>query len=97
MKLTNEQAEILAHCSMCQIELEVEPVKAALEAGEQVPGTLWCPRCSSDSAYLMNATAELASTKAAELAAARTEAAGLTGHFQQSADELRLRQANRQN
>lgn len=96
MRLTDEQAETMAVCVMCQCPLEVAAVKESLQNGGN-PATQFCGTCGTGGERLHEAILRLATAKSGDLLAERCERAGLEEHFGNLATEINLRSDHRQN
>lgn len=97
MKLTDEQAEILAHCAACQKPIDVEATRRAAEEGKSTPAQYFCLRCRDDPSHAQAAVFDLGTLRACELIEERFNRAGLMEYFNQIANDMNLRRANQQN
>jgi len=101
MKLTDEQARIMAVCAMCQAQLDHEQVKPMLEAGRTLPAEMMCPKCGQTDEEHIAGLYRMWAMIAAQKMVQRIERAGLMKHYEKvAADELTgraLRRQNRQN
>jgi hypothetical protein len=101
MKLTNEQAEILAVCAFCQSPLDATRVKAALEDGSVDPERISCPECGVGEEGHMRGLYRMWTIVAARRLVERIEKAGLAEHYKKRMLDNQLEDAlhsqNRQN
>jgi hypothetical protein len=101
MKLTNEQARILAVCAFCQAPLDAAHVKAALEDGTVEPERISCPECGVGEEGHMRGLYRMWTVIAARRLVERIERAGLAEHYgklmRDNQLEATLHSQNRQN
>lgn len=97
MKLTDEQAKIIAYCAACQKPIDVGRVRREAEEGKTTPAQYFCLECGRNPEHARGAVFQLGTMKACDLIEERFNRAGLADYFNRVADELNLRRDNRQN
>lgn len=96
MNITDEQAELLARCGVCQGELDRDQVREGIEAGA-TPMQFLCRECAASEERRHRLIFGIGLKVAGDLVFERIKAAGLVDRFHEKANEIVMRSRNEHN